>query len=43
MLDMMQDDNGVILNGGDLVLDGGIDGIAQQCEIRVGMNKGEWW
>lgn len=43
MLDVMQDENGVILKNGDLVLDGGIDGIAQQCEIRIGMNKGEWW
>lgn len=43
MLDVIQDDNGVIFSGGDLILDGGIDGIAQQCEIRIGMNKGEWW
>lgn len=43
MLDVMQDKDGVIIKGGDLVLDGGIDGIAQQCEIRVGTNKGEWW
>ncbi|KKY64134.1 hypothetical protein [Klebsiella aerogenes] len=43
MLDLMQDNNGVIITGGDLIIDGGVDGIAQQCEIRVGMNKGEWW
>ncbi|MGK0743591.1 hypothetical protein ACSFCX_03815 [Yokenella regensburgei] len=43
MLDVMQDKGGVILKNGDLILDGGIDGVAQQCEIRVGMNKGEWW
>ncbi|HEY2452858.1 MAG TPA: hypothetical protein VGI71_09595 [Scandinavium sp.] len=42
-MDVMQDASGVIIKNGDLVLDGGIDGIAQQCEIRVGMNKGEWW
>lgn len=43
MLDILQDKDGVILKAGDLVLDGGIDGIAQQCEIRIGTNKGEWW
>lgn len=43
MLDIMQDESGVILRNGDLVLDGGIDGIAQQAEIRVGTNRGEWW
>lgn len=43
MLDIMQDESGVILQNGDLVLDGGIDGIAQQAEIRVGTNRGEWW
>ncbi|EEA0954278.1 hypothetical protein JGY68_002146 [Salmonella enterica] len=44
MMDIMQDDDGVILNSaGDLVLDGGIDGIAQQCEIRVSTNRQEWW
>lgn len=44
MLDLLQDKDGVILNkSGDLVLDGGVDGIAQQCEIRIGTNKGEWW
>ena len=41
MLDIMQDESGVILRNGDLVLDGGIDGIAQQAEIRVGTNRGE--
>lgn len=43
MLDILQDESGVILRNGDLVLDGGIDGVSQQCEIRIGMNKGEWW
>ncbi|EPK3281740.1 TPA: hypothetical protein R4193_002824 [Serratia marcescens] len=43
MLDILQDGNGAIFKDGDLVLDGGITGIAQQCEIRVGMNRGEWW
>lgn len=43
MMDVMQDDNGVILAGGDLVLDGGVDGVAQQCEIRLNTNAGEWW
>ncbi|EFV1553510.1 hypothetical protein HRM29_003923 [Salmonella enterica] len=43
MLDIMQDEDGVILRNGDFVLDGGIDGIAQQAEIRVGTNRGEWW
>lgn len=43
MLDIMQDENGVILRNGDFVLDGGIDGVAQQAEIRVGTNRGEWW
>ncbi|KAF1367505.1 hypothetical protein [Yokenella regensburgei] len=43
MLDIMQDDKGVILRNGDFVLDGGIDGVAQQAEIRVGTNRGEWW
>ncbi|BBR58919.1 hypothetical protein [Klebsiella sp. WP4-W18-ESBL-05] len=43
MLDIMQDDDGVILRNGDFVLDGGIDGVAQQAEIRVSTNKGEWW
>lgn len=43
MLDVMQDDDGVIIRDGDLVLDGGIDGIAQQCEIRIGTQQGEWW
>lgn len=43
MFDVMQDDDGVIMRDGDLVLDGDIDGIAQQCEIRIGMNRAEWW
>lgn len=43
MMDVMQDSNGVAIKNGDLVLDGAVDGIAQQCEIRIGMNKGEWW
>lgn len=43
MLDIMQNDDGVILVNGDFVLDGGIDGIAQQAEIRVATNRGEWW
>lgn len=43
MLDIMQDENGVILRNGDFVLDGGIDGVAQQAEIRVSTNRGEWW
>ncbi|NUL35071.1 hypothetical protein [Kosakonia sacchari] len=43
MLDMMQDENGVILKDGDFVLDGGIDGVSQQAEIRVATNQGEWW
>lgn len=43
MKDILQDDDGVILMGGDLVLDGDIDGVAQQCEIRLNTNKGEWW
>lgn len=43
MLDIMQDDDGIILRDGDFVLDGGIDGIAQQAEIRVATNRGEWW
>ena len=43
MLDLMQDDDGVILRNGDFVLDGGIDGIAQQAEIRVSTNRPEWW
>lgn len=43
MLDIMQDDDGVLLRNGDFVLDGGLDGIAQQAEIRVSTNRGEWW
>lgn len=43
MLDIMQGADGVILRNGDFVLDGGINGIAQQAEIRVGTNRGEWW
>lgn len=43
MMDVMQDASGVIIRNGDLVLDGGVDGVAQQCEIRINMNKGEWW
>ncbi|HGE8287208.1 TPA: hypothetical protein ACGD4M_002717 [Serratia marcescens] len=43
MLDILQNESGVIFKNGDLVLDGGVTGIAQQCEIRVGMNRGEWW
>ncbi|HIC8437249.1 TPA: hypothetical protein ACW7QV_003344 [Citrobacter braakii] len=43
MLDIMQDDDGVILRDGDFVLDGGLDGIAQQAEIRVATNRNEWW
>ncbi|MCW8354087.1 hypothetical protein [Citrobacter portucalensis] len=43
MLDIMQDDDGVILVNGDFVLDGGIEGVAQQAEIRVATNRGEWW
>lgn len=43
MLDVMQDEDGIIMKNGDLVLDGGIDGVAQQCEIRINTNKGEWW
>lgn len=43
MMDIMQDSNGVILVNGDFVLDGGVDGIAQQAEIRVATNRGEWW
>ncbi|BDN97321.1 hypothetical protein KAM621c_24260 [Citrobacter braakii] len=43
MLDIMQDDDGVILRNGDFVLDGGLDGIAQQAEIRVATNRNEWW
>lgn len=43
MLDIMQDDGGVILRNGDFVLDGGINGISQQAEIRVSTNRGEWW
>ena len=43
MLDIIQDENGVILRNGDFVLDGGIDGVAQQAEIRVGTNRCEWW
>lgn len=43
MLDIMQDDDGVILRNGDFVLNGGLDGIAQQAEIRVSTNRGEWW
>ncbi|MNB60032.1 hypothetical protein D3C76_1121880 [compost metagenome] len=43
MKDILQDDEGVILVGGDLVLDGGVDGVAQQAEIRLNTNKGEWW
>lgn len=43
MKDVLQDDDGVILKNGDLVLDGGVDGVAQQCEIRLNTNKGEWW
>lgn len=43
MFDVMQDDNGIIMKDGDLVLDGGVDGIAQQCEIRLNTNQGEWW
>lgn len=43
MIDIMQDKNGVILVNGDFVLDGGVDGIAQQAEIRVATNRREWW
>lgn len=43
MLDVLQDDDGVILVDGDLVLSGGVDSIAQQCEIRLNTNTGEWW
>lgn len=43
MLDIMQDDDGVILVNGDFVLDGGLDGVAQQAEIRVATNRPEWW
>lgn len=43
MKDIMQDDGGVILKNGDLVLDGDIDGVAQQCEIRIATNRSEWW
>lgn len=43
MMDVMQGQGGVLIVDGDLVLDGGVDGVAQQCEIRIGMNKGEWW
>lgn len=43
MNDIMQDENGVILVNGDFVLDGGVDGVAQQAEIRVATNRGEWW
>lgn len=43
MLDVLQDDDGVILINGDLVLDGGVAGIAQQAEIRVATNRREWW
>ncbi|TNV22491.1 hypothetical protein FH968_00040 [Buttiauxella sp. B2] len=43
MMDVLQDKDGVIMKDGDLVLDGGVDGVAQQCEIRIGTNKGEWW
>lgn len=41
--DIMQDDDGIILKNGDLILDGDIDGIAQQCEIRISTNRAEWW
>jgi hypothetical protein len=43
MKDILQDDDGVIFKDGDLVLDGGVDGVAQQCEIRLNTNKNEWW